>query len=129
MQLELPIPNRVPIPIVYVEMDGMGISVVRKENGGRAGKQGQLAHAREGKLGCAPPRPQWTTQVISIRDEDSTSYVLGGWSRGDRGSGIGRIYIFPLRAKSSISTMLASTCGIYLSNSILAISKTSWTRG
>src|SRR3984893_18466930 len=53
MQLELPIPMGPRIPILYVEMDGTGIPVVRKESEGRAGKQdGQPAHTREAKLGC-----------------------------------------------------------------------------
>ena len=53
MQLELPIPMGARIPILYVEMDGTGIPVVRKESEGRAGKQdGQPAHTREAKLGC-----------------------------------------------------------------------------
>jgi hypothetical protein len=53
MQLELPIPLVPRIPILYVEMDGTGVPVVRKESEGRAGKQdGQPAHTRKAKLGC-----------------------------------------------------------------------------
>jgi hypothetical protein len=39
LQLELPIPIGPRISILYVEMDGTGIPVVRKECEGRAGKQ------------------------------------------------------------------------------------------
>src|SRR5437870_2493286 len=53
MQLNLPIPMGPRIPFLYVEMDGTGIPVVRKETQGRAGKQdGEPAHTREVKLGC-----------------------------------------------------------------------------
>jgi hypothetical protein len=53
MQLDLPIPLGPRIPTLYVEMDGTGIPVVRKETEGRAGKQdGEPAHTREVKLGC-----------------------------------------------------------------------------
>ena len=52
MQLELPIPMVARIPILYVEMDGTGLPVGRKECEGRAGKRdGQPAHTREAKLG------------------------------------------------------------------------------
>ena len=45
LQLELAIPIGTRIPILYVEMDGTGIPVVRKESEGREGKQdGQPAH-------------------------------------------------------------------------------------
>ena len=53
MQLSLPIPLGPRIPVLYVEMDGTGIPVVRKETEGRSGKQeGEPAHTREVKLGC-----------------------------------------------------------------------------
>jgi hypothetical protein len=53
MQLELPIPLVPRIPILYLEMDGTGVPVMRKESEGRAGKKdGQPAHTREAKLGC-----------------------------------------------------------------------------
>jgi hypothetical protein len=49
LQLDLPIPMGPRIPILYVEMDGTGIPVVRKESKGRAGKQdGQPAHTTRG---------------------------------------------------------------------------------
>jgi hypothetical protein len=41
------------IPILYVQMDGTGVPVVKKETLGRPGKtEGQPAHTWEVKLGC-----------------------------------------------------------------------------
>lgn len=78
LQLELPIPIGSRIPILYVEMDGTGIPVVRKETEGRAGKQdGQPAHTREAKLGCIFTQAKVDEEGYPIRDEDSTSYVGG----------------------------------------------------
>ena len=76
LQLELPIPIGPRIPILYVEMDGTGIPVVRKESEGRAGKQdGQPAYTREAKLGCVFTQTAVDEQGYPIRDEASTSYV------------------------------------------------------
>jgi hypothetical protein len=76
LQLELPIPIGPRIPILYVEMDGTGIPVVRKESEGRAGKQdGQPAHTREAKLGCVFTQTTVDEDGYPIRDEASTSYV------------------------------------------------------
>jgi len=76
LQLELPIPMGARIPILYVEMDGTGIPVVRKETEGRAGKQdGQPAYTREAKLGCVFTQATVDEEGYPIRDEASTSYV------------------------------------------------------
>jgi hypothetical protein len=76
MQLDLPIPLGRRIPTLYVEMDGTGIPVVRKETEGRAGKKdGEPAHTREVKLGCVFTQTQLDAEGYPIRDEDSTSYV------------------------------------------------------
>jgi len=76
LQLELPIPIGPRIPILYVEMDGTGIPVVRKESEGRAGKQdGQPAHTREAKLGCVFTQTTVDEEGYPMRDEASTSYV------------------------------------------------------
>ena len=41
------------MPLLYIEMDGTGIPVVKAETESRAGKvEGQPAHTREVKLGC-----------------------------------------------------------------------------
>ena len=53
LQLDLPVVVGKPIPVLYVEMDGTGVPVVKKETVGRQGKtDGQPAHTREVKLGC-----------------------------------------------------------------------------
>ena len=53
MQLDLPIVIGKPVPILYVQMDGTGVPVVKNETVGRAGKtEGQPARTREVKLGC-----------------------------------------------------------------------------
>jgi hypothetical protein len=76
MQLPLPIPLGPRIPILYVEMDGTGIPVVRKETEGRVGKQnGQPAHTREAKLGCVFTQTTVDEGGYPVRDEASTSYV------------------------------------------------------
>jgi hypothetical protein len=75
LQLTLPIPLG-HIPILYVEMDGTSVPVVRKETEGRAGKQdGQPAHTREAKLGCVFTQTQRDEEGYPVRDEASTTYV------------------------------------------------------
>ena len=76
MQLNLPIPLGPRIPTLYVEMDGTGIPMVRKECEGRAGKQdGQPSRTREVKLGCVFTQTTKDAEGYPIRDEASTSYV------------------------------------------------------
>jgi hypothetical protein len=76
LQLELPIPIGPRIPILYVEMDGSGVPVVRKESEGRAGKtDGQPARTREAKLGCVFTQTTVDAEGYPLRDEASTSYV------------------------------------------------------
>ena len=75
-QPELPVPIGPGIPILYVELDGTGIPVVRKESAGRAGKQdGQPGHTREAKLGSVFTPITVDEAGYPIRDEASTSYV------------------------------------------------------
>ncbi|MGC9222633.1 MAG: hypothetical protein ACP5E2_01835, partial [Terracidiphilus sp.] len=51
IQLDLPVVLGKPIPVLYIEMDGTGVPVVKKETLGRQGKtDGQPAHTREVKL-------------------------------------------------------------------------------
>ena len=65
-----------PIPILYVQMDGTGIPVVKKETAGRAGKlPGLPAHTREVKLGCVFTQTTWDKQGYPLRDPDSTTYA------------------------------------------------------
>ena len=76
MQLSLPIPLGPRIPVLYVEMDGTGIPVVRKETEGRSGKQeGEPAHTREVKLGCVFAQTRVDEEGYPIRDQDTTTYV------------------------------------------------------
>lgn len=76
MQLDLPIVIGEPVPVLYVEMDGTGVPVVKKETLGRQGKAaGQPAHTREAKLGCVFTQEKWDAEGYAIRDPDSTTYV------------------------------------------------------
>ena len=97
MQLDLPIVVGEPIPILYVQMDGTGVPVVKKETVGRKGKTaGQPVHTREVKLGCVFTQTGWDSEGYAIRDTDSTTYTgaietaeefgkriyLEAWNRG-----------------------------------------------
>lgn len=76
VQLQLPIPLGPPIPVLYVEIDGTGIPVVKKETEGRSGKlEGQPPHTREVKLGCVFTSSRVDPQNRPIRDPDSTTYT------------------------------------------------------
>jgi hypothetical protein len=76
VQLDLPIIIGHPVPILYIEMDGTGVPVVKKETIGRQGKSdGQPAHTREVKLGCVFTQTQWDKDGYAIRDPGSTTYV------------------------------------------------------
>jgi hypothetical protein len=76
LQLDLPVIVGQPIRILYVQMDGTGIPVVKKETAGRPGKvEGQPAHTRECKLGCVFTQTKWDTEGYAIRDPDSTTYT------------------------------------------------------
>jgi hypothetical protein len=76
MQLDLPIIVGEAISILYVQLDGTGVPVVKKETVGRQGKtEGQPAHTREAKLGCVFTQTTWDDEGYAIRDPDSTTYV------------------------------------------------------
>jgi hypothetical protein len=76
MQLDLPIIVGEPIPVLYTQVDGTGVPVVKKETVGRQGKtEGQPAHTREAKLGCVFTQTTWDNEGYAIRDPDSTTYV------------------------------------------------------
>ncbi len=76
LQLELPVVAGEPIPVLYVQMDGTGVPVVKKETVGRQGKtEGQPAHTREVKLGCVFTQTTWDKEGYPIRDPDSTTYA------------------------------------------------------
>lgn len=97
MRLDLPAVEGEPIPIFYVQIDGTGIPVVKKETAGRKGKiDGQPAHTREAKLGCVFTQTGWDEQGFARRDPASTTYAgaietadefgqrlyLEAWNRG-----------------------------------------------
>jgi hypothetical protein len=76
VQLDLPVVVGEPIPILYVEMDGTGVPVVKKETLGRQGKnEGQPAHTREVKLGCVFTQTHWDQEGYALRDPNTTTYV------------------------------------------------------
>lgn len=76
MQLDLPVIVGKPIPILYVQMDGTGVPVVKKETVGRQGKtEGQPAHTREVKLGCVFTQAKWDAEGYPVRDPGSTTYT------------------------------------------------------
>src|SRR5262249_37666427 len=65
IQLDLPVMMGEPMPILYVQMDGTGVPVVKKETEERKGKtDGQPAHTREVKLGCVFTQTGWTKKVM-----------------------------------------------------------------
>ena len=92
-----------PIPVLYVQVDGTGVPVVKKETLGRQGKApGEPAHTREAKLGCVFTQTTWDQEGYAIRDPDTTTYVAAietaeefgkhiyleawkrGWSRAEK---------------------------------------------
>ena len=86
VQLDLPLIVGEPIPILYVQMDGTGVPVVKKETEGRKGKtDGQPAHTREAKLGCVFTQTTWDKEGFAIRDPDSTTYTGAIETAGDFG--------------------------------------------
>lgn len=76
VQLDLPVIAGEPVPILYVQMDGTGVPVVRKETVGRKSKiDGLPAHTREAKLGCVFTQTKWDKEGYAIRDLDATTYT------------------------------------------------------
>ena len=75
-QLELPEVCAPAVPVFYIEMDGTGVPVNKKEREGRTGKtEGQPARTREVKLGCVFTQTTTDEEGRPVRDENSTSYV------------------------------------------------------
>ena len=76
LQLDLPIIVGEAVPVLYVQMDGTGVPVVKKETAGRQGKlDGLPAHTREAKLGCVFTQTRWDEEGYAIRDPGSTTYT------------------------------------------------------
>jgi hypothetical protein len=73
-QLELPTVAAPAVPVLYIEMDGTGVPMVRAETAGRAGKNGE-ARTREVKLGCVFTQTTTDEKGRAMRDEASTTYV------------------------------------------------------
>ena len=91
VQLDLPMVLGDPIPFLYVEMDGTGVPVVKKETTGRSGKtEGRPAHTREVKLGCVFTQTKWDQEGHAIRDIDSTTYTGAIETAGEFGK---RLYL------------------------------------
>ena len=75
IQLDLPMIVGETIPILYVQMDGTGVPMVKKETEGRKGKaEGQPPHTREVKLGCV------FTQLETAEEFGKRLY-LESWNR------------------------------------------------
>ncbi|HID49974.1 MAG TPA: ISKra4 family transposase [Chromatiales bacterium] len=75
-QLELPAICAPAVPVLYIEMDGTGVPVVKAETEGRAGKNGgQPARTREVKLGCVFTQTTEDKEDRPVRDEASTTYA------------------------------------------------------
>jgi hypothetical protein len=141
VQLDLPVIMGKPMPILYVQMDGTGVPVVKKETEGRNGKtDGQPAHTREAKLGCVFTQTTWdqkaTRFVIRIRPPipgpsrrpkslasvsiwrpgtvaGATPQRKSSWVTEPSGSGTRRICIFPAPCRSSTFITRASIFGTW----------------
>jgi hypothetical protein len=73
---EVPVPQDKSIPVLYVEMDGIGVPMVGSETDGRKGKQPDgTAKTREVKLGCVFTQTTRDEKGRPVRDSDSTSFV------------------------------------------------------
>ena len=146
-QLQLPIVIGKPIPFLYVQLDGTGVPVVKKETLGRAGKtEGQPAHTREAKLGCVFTQTTCDKEGFAIRDPGSTTYLVrlkrrrssacaSIWKPASvvgtapkrrsssamerNGSGILPSNTFPARFRSSICITPANTSGNWPANCFL----------
>ena len=76
IQLDLPLVVGESVPVLYVEIDGTGVPVVKAETEGRKGKvDGQPAHTREAKLGCVFTQTRCDPEGYPLRDPDSTTYA------------------------------------------------------
>jgi hypothetical protein len=72
---EAPPPAKPPIPVMYIEYDGTGIPVMKREVAGHKGKQEDgTAKTREVKLGCIFTQTRRNEKNEPIRDKGSTTY-------------------------------------------------------
>jgi hypothetical protein len=64
-----------PVPVMYIEYDGTGIPVMKRETAGRKGKQEDgTAKTREAKLGCIFTQTKTNEKGDPVRDRNSTTY-------------------------------------------------------
>jgi hypothetical protein len=64
-----------PMPIMYIEFDGTGIPMIKKELNGRQDKQEDgTSKSREAKVGCIFTQTTVDGEGHPIRDSDSTTY-------------------------------------------------------
>ena len=64
-----------PIPIMYIEFDGTGVPMIKKELNGRHGKQEDgTSKSREAKVGCVFTQATVDDYGHPVRDSDSTTY-------------------------------------------------------
>ena len=76
VKLELPKILGTAVPVLYIEMDGTQLPMVRSELEGRAGRiAGQAARTREVKLGAIFTQTKTDEKGRPVRDEGSTSYT------------------------------------------------------
>jgi hypothetical protein len=76
VQLEFPDILGAAVPVLYIEMDGTQLPMVRAELEGRTGRsQGQPARTREVKLGCCFTQTTTDPEGRPIRDAASTTYT------------------------------------------------------
>jgi hypothetical protein len=76
LQAEAPLLVAKNIPVLYIEMDGTGVPMVRSETDGRKGKQPDgTAKTREVKLGCVFTQTTTNEKGRPVRDPDSTTFV------------------------------------------------------
>jgi len=63
------------IPVMYIEFDGTGVPVMKRETSGRKGKQEDgTAKTREAKLGCIFTQTGLNEKLEPARDKNSTTY-------------------------------------------------------
>ena len=72
-------PNETPpsaptVPVMYIEYDGTGVPVVKRETADRKGKQEAVAKTREAKLGCIFTQTKTDEKGNPIRDGNSSTY-------------------------------------------------------
>lgn len=68
-------PVGLSIPVMYIEYDGTGVPVMKRETSGRKGKQEDgTAKTREAKLGCIFTQTGVNEKGEPIRDKNSTTY-------------------------------------------------------